>query len=856
MAQAPLPKQPSQPRGKRTAKAATTTPSILRIAAIGASAGGLEALEQFFRPAPTHTGLAFVVIQHQDPSYQGMLPELLRRFTSMPVLQISHGMIAEADHIYVVPSGQQASMSKEMFVLEALSGRPGLALPIDQFFLSLAQEHGANAIGLVLSGMGADGSLGLTAIRSEDGLTLVQEPSDAKFDSMPSNAIKADETAIVAPADKLMSELLRQLTHEAGYAAPHGHAAHESPLHALIALLHRYTGHDFSSYKTNTLYRRIGRRIALHQLADMGAYVDFLHANPQEIHLLFKELLIGVTHFFRDEPLWTGLLESSMPAICRRHGETDRVMRAWVPACSTGEEAYSLAIIFKETLEQMGGGLRLTLQVFATDLDADAIARARLGRYPEEIEDDVNAQRLERYFIKEEKSYRVCKEIRDMVVFAQQNMISDPPFTKLDVLMCRNLLIYLDADIQAKLIPLFHYALNPGGLLILGSAETIGRYTNLFASIDSKARIYRRIDSQGRQSLQFPTRTLPAMPPDTVEVNRHLVHRDSLQQQAEQFLLDRYVPAAVLINAEGDVIYINGRTGKYLEPAAGKANWNIYAMAREELRHALSSCLHRAMRNNESSKAEGVRLDTGGSGSSINVVVHPTEGLEHLRGMYMVVFEEIKETALNLRSRRPKTADAAYLAELKRTREDMQSMREELTSANEELQSTNEELQSTNEELTTTKEETQSMNEELQVVNAELHARMEDLAHANNDLKNLLNSTEIATVFLDEALNVRRFTTHSTHIFRLIPSDVGRPLSDITNILLYPELQDDAKQVLATSTHKEKQVSTKDGQWYKARIMPYRTSENVVDGLVMTFLEITELKVMEAEMRNAAGRSN
>ena len=831
------------------------------IVGIGASAGGLEALEQFLGHVPADSGMAYVVIQHLDPTRQGMLPELLGRATGMKVAQAKDGMKVAPDHVYVIPPNKDISILRDVLrLLDPLETR-GLRLPIDFFFRALADDRRERAVGVILSGMGSDGTLGLKAIKEKGGLVLAQDPASAKFDGMPRSAIDTGQVDIVAPAEILPARLIAAQRHPAWVRAPLEDAS-QSALDKIAILLRARTGHDFSLYKKSTVYRRVERRMGIHQIDKIANYVRFLRENPGEVDLLFKELLIGVTHFFRDKEAWAYLRDRTLPALLAENPNS-RPLRAWVPACSTGEEAYSLAIVFREVLERVQPKSRVTLQVFATDLDQDAIAKARQGFYPANIAADVAPERLERFFLPEQAGYRVSKEIRDMVIFAPQNILSDPPFTKLDLLSCRNLLIYLDAELQKKLLPLFHYSLNPGGILFLGSAETIGSFTDLFATMDGKHRFYRRIGAPlGVAEVEFPTRYFPVLSvPAEADTSPHAMA--NLQVSADQLILQQFAPAAVLVNDKGDIVYINGRTGKYLEPAAGKANWNIHAMAREGLRHELAMALRQALRQRCRIDVNDLSVNTDAGHRHVNLSVQALAEPAELRGMALIVFQDVAVPATNLGSARQRArthgASVAKIgAELESARDENRTLRqemqasvEELRSANEELQSTNEELQSANEELTTSKEEMQSLNEELQTVNAELQSKVDDLARASNDMKNLLDSTDIATVFLDGMFKIRRFTAPTTRLFKLIPGDVGRPLSDIVSDLIYPEFQTDAQEVLRTLAFSEKAVSTQDGRWYTVRIMPYRTPDNVIDGSVITFIDITASKALEAESRRS-----
>jgi chemotaxis methyl-accepting protein methylase len=843
----------------KTEAVARTGDDDFPIVGIGASAGGLEALEQFMANVPADSGVAFIVIQHLDPNRPGVMPELLQRVTPMKVMQAGDGMQVQPNCVYVIPPNKDMSiLHGTLHLLAPLEAR-GLRLPIDYFFRALADDRGDKAIGVILSGMGSDGTLGLKAIKEKAGMVLVQDPISAKFDGMPSSAIHTGLADIVATAEALPTRLQSAWRHyQPNSLEQETESASQSGLDKVVIQLRARTGHDFSQYKKSTVYRRIERRMGLHQIDRIATYARFLQDNPAEVDLLFKELLIGVTNFFRDPASWDYLGEHALPELLDLY-PNGRNLRAWVPACSTGEEAYSLAIVFREILEKRSPKGRFTLQVFATDLDQDAIDRARQGLYPANIAVDVSPERLERFFVNEQGSYRVSKEIREMVIFAPQNVLSDPPFTKLDILACRNLLIYLGALLQQKLLPLFHYSLNPNGILFLGSAETIGGFTELFSPIDVKSRLYRSIGgSLSIATMEFPTKTFPASPDNSEAVPRTLIN---LQSLVEQRILQQFAPAAVLVNDKGDIIYISGRTGKYLEPAAGKANWNIHAMAREGLRHELALALQKATRQPGPIEVRGVTVGTNGGRQTIDLYAEVLTEPVELNGLALIVFDDQptppaakvdakRGATRGARALELETALANAQEEIRNLREDMQTSQEELRSSNEELQSTNEELQSTNEELTTSKEEMQSLNEELQTVNAELQSKVDDLSRTNNDMKNLLNSTDIATVFLDGKLRVRRFTTPTTRLIKLIPGDVGRPLSDIVSDLVYPELQDDAREVLRTLAFSEKAISTHDDRWYTVKIMPYRTLDNVIDGVVITFMDITTNKKLEAELRH------
>ena len=852
---------------------ATTAAAPFSIVAIGASAGGFEALEQFFSHVPANSGIAYVVIQHLDPDHKGILPELLQRSTTMPVTQARNRLKVKPDTVYVIPPNRDLSILRgALHLLDPVAPR-GLRLPIDFFLRTLADDWGERAIGVILSGMGSDGTLGLRAIKEHGGLVLVQEPASAKFDSMPRSAINTGLVDIIAQAAELPASISGFVSHApsslAGlYALDVETSAQKSGLEKICNLLRMRTSHDFSHYKKNTLYRRIERRMVIHQLGRIDDYVRYLRETPLEIDQLFKELLIGVTRFFRDSASWNALRDSVFTDLLLAH-PSGAALRAWVAGCSTGEEAYSLAIVFREALERVQPNGHCALQIFATDLDPDAIATARMAHYPANIAADVSAERLERYFFEEGNGYGVGKEIREMVVFAPHNVLSDPPFTRLDILTCRNLLIYLDADLQKKLLPLFRYSLKPGGTLMLGSSESIGNFTKLFSPLDAKARLYQRDSSL----LPLPEIDFPAR--YSVNVNRMEPSMNAkpmpippnLQTLAEQILLQRFAPASVLVDATGDVLFVSGRTGKYLELADGKANWNIHAMAREGLRHELALALPKALRNGESVSYRNLKVAANGGSHVFDLSVHPLTEPAAVRGMVMLVFSDVApgtrvavtaEDKGHARPSRRVTELEQVVTEARQDqqalREEMQTSQEELKSTNEELQSTNEELQSTNEELTTSKEEMQSLNEELHTVNIELQSKVDELSAANSDMKNLLNSTDIATVFLDNALRVRRFTTQATQLFKLIPGDIGRPLSDLVSDLDYADFSEDAERVLQTLVYSEREVATGDGRWFQVKIMPYRTMNNVIDGIVITFNDIGRAKRLEEELRHLATR--
>lgn len=806
--------------------------------------------------------MAFVIVQHLDPTRKGLMPELLQRSTVMQVMQVKDLTRILPDCVYVIPPNKNMSVLHGVLHLFEPVVKRGQRLPVDFFLRSLAQDQQQNAIGVILSGMGSDGTPGLRDIKEKGGLTVAQEPSSAKFDSMPRSVIDAGIADIVAPADELPGRIVAYLQLVPHLAMPSAavDASMRGALEKILILMRSRTSHDFSYYKKNTLYRRIERRMGIHQIDKIAAYVRFLNENPEELDLLFKELLIGVTGFFRDPEMWQLFREKTLPELLARH--STHSLRVWVAGCSTGEEAYTLAIVFKEVVEKLKSGRNFKLQIFATDIDRDAIDKARQGIFSGKITEDLSPEQLRRYFTKEEGGYRVRAEIREMVIFSPHSLIMDPPFTKLDILSCRNLLIYLAPEMQKKLFPLFHYSLHPGGTLILGNAETIGLFNGLFSTVSGKARIYRRLDSAVRpEPIEFPSSFAPNMSAGS-DVKDGEKPIQNLQTQADQLILRRYAPPSVLVNELGNIIHFSGKTGKYLEPAAGKANLNIFAMARDGLRHELASAFQKALRQPGPVTLSGLRIDANGVCQYANLIVERLEESEPLAGLVMIVFCDIDppfEAQSPARTAKASTGNPRLAEleielrqnreELRNTRDEMQTAQEELRSSNEEMQSTNEEMQSTNEELTTSKEEMQSLNEELQTVNTELQGRLDELSLSNNDMKNLLNSTEVATLFLDRELKIRRFTTQATRIIKLIPGDVGRPISDLASDLLYPELCDDAREVLRKLGSMEKPIRTHAGSWFSARIMPYRTLDDRIDGVVISFWDISMAKALEVELQ-------
>jgi two-component system, chemotaxis family, CheB/CheR fusion protein len=835
------------------------------IVAIGASAGGLDAIEKFFTHTPSDSGAAYVIIQHLQPKYKSLMPELLTKYTKMMVHEIKDGMAMEPDHIYLNPPDKEVDLIGRVFRLSEPVIVHGIRLPVDHFFRSLSVDAGERAVCVILSGTGSDGTKGLEEVKASGGMALAQDEQQASFSDMPRNAIRTGFVDFVLPVEMMSAEILRAMKHPYFISA-----LKETPadkrfqgfVYKILAAVKSMTGHDFSHYKQNTTRRRIERRMAIHRIDEIGAYHSLLNDNRDEVFLLFKDLLIGVTSFFRDPAAFEALKEKIIGPLlsARKSGSSIRI---WVPGCSTGEEAFSMAMLFIEVMEEMKETFEL--QIFATDIDAASIERARTGQYPVSISQDVSPERLSRFFIKGEESFKIRREIREMVVFAVQNVISDPPFSRLDFISCRNLLIYLDLELQKKIFPLFSYVLVDGGYLFLGSSETIGQFSDIFSQVDIKNKIFQKKETMGPRIADYPPLTFS----DNIALARNGRIKKgeaafNAQELMDSLILQDYAPPSLLINNKFDILFFRGATDRYLSFPAGAPSFNILNVAREGLRHRLSASLHRARKERKISVSRGVQIEREGEILSFDLIIRPLSESEQARDLFIVIFEEKwPPEPLAKKSGRVKTEDcdtrvASLEQELLLTREylqttveELETSNEELKSTNEELQSTNEEMQSANEELETAKEELQSTNEELMTVNSELQTKLDELTQANNDINNLLASTEIGTIFLDAELNIKRFTPSISKVFNFISSDIGRSLKDITPKITYEGIYGDAESVLATLQTIEREVMTKDGKWFTMRILPYRTRTNLIDGLVLTFVDSTTRKLAEAALKES-----
>ena len=827
------------------------------IVGIGASAGGLEAFEQFFKQTPTNSSMAFVLVPHLDPSHGSLLVEILQRSTSMPVLEALDQVAVQPNCVYIIPPNRDMDIFHGKLHLSIPSAPRGQRMPIDAFFRSLAEDQKENAIGIVLSGTGTDGTLGLRAIIGVGGITLVQEPTTAKYDGMPSSAIKAGYATHILPADKMLEKLVG-FGHFVAHIDPIATqvSTKENGITQILILLRNIVGHDFSLYKKSTIVRRIERRMLRHSIEDTSVYASYIKDNPGEARILFKELLINLTCFFRDTQAFTVLEKEILPQLCQ--GKTDNdVFRVWIAGCATGEEAYSIAILLREFMTETRQSFNV--QLYSTDLDDDAVAVARAGFYPPNIVQDVSSERLHRFFTKEESGYRISKDIREMVVFAVQNIIKDPPFTRLDLLSCRNVMIYLTQELQNRLITMFNYALKPNGVLFLSPSESIGNHSDKFTIINRKWKFYRALSGATTKTFSLMNNSLLSwsMTPDNHKIRSEgeivkNLNDINIAELTRRVLVQFFAPASVVTDSRGDILYVHGETGKYLRPPPGQATLNIIDMAREGLELELRAMMNSVVRDGIPILNRELQVKTNGSFSTVSLSVRSlagTLGSDSTQNKLLVSFVDI--LTANKMGRKPMSKplelgridelerDIAYLKESYQiTIEELQAANEELKSTNEEMQSTNEELQSTNEELETSKEELQSVNEEIITVNSELQAKIEQLADIQNDMKNLLDNINIGIIFLDQNLIIRRFTREAVRIYRLVASDVGRELIDIKSIVDCDGLLIYAQTVLDTLIPYEREICS-DSETWLARIQPYRTLDNMIDGVVLTFTNIT-----------------
>lgn len=816
---------------------------------IGTSAEGTEALVKFASSIPPGSGAAYIVVTPYSADTELMFREIEKNSPKIPVVKISGKISVKPDQFYIIPQNHIAALADGSVTVSRVTDPENIKMPIDHFIRSVADSHKENALVVLLGGYGTDGSLGIKSIREAGGAVFAQDPYETNYSEMLRSAVETGCVDFTLPAEKIPEHLQTYIrTIPLLEKTAPGNKDNIDYLQKILNLVKTSTGNDFSQYKKSTVYRRIEKRMSLHEITGYSQYLKYLQDHQEEIKHLFDDMLISVTNFFRDPEAFESLKFEVFPKLLANKPD-NYVVRVWVPACATGEEAYSLAMLLHEYCQENNKNFKL--QIFGTDINEESIQKARMGVFLDNIKAEISSERLEKYFLKIDGSYLVKKEIRESVIFAIQNITKDAPFTKLDLLSCRNMLIYFGADLQDRLIPVFHYSLKPDGVLFLGSSESLGKFSDAFKVIDKKWKLFQKLDAYSHNiSSNLVFKAASAVMGGTAEIKKpkdtglaDLVHRT---------LMNSFTPPGVLINERGDILYVHGHTGKFLEIASGQANLNILNMAKEGLQYDLHSAVHEAIVHKREAVRTGIQLKS--AGSQVRIIVKPVDSPETSLMILLVIFEEIegpKPPRDEIKGKKKKyTGKAEELRlELQVTREnlqttieELQASNEELQSANEELQSTNEELQSTNEEMETSKEELQSVNEELITLNAELQSKIEQLSRAEDDMRNLLNSTNIGTIFLDSEMRIKRFTSEAVKIINLINTDVGRPIEHIVTNLHYNSLTNDIKGVLTSLNSIEREVQTKEGSWYLLRIMPYKTVDNIIDGVVLTFTEMTTYK--------------
>jgi two-component system, chemotaxis family, CheB/CheR fusion protein len=830
------------------------------IVTIGASAGGVTALQRFFEELPDiPIGAAFVVVVHLDPDHRSELPQILSSRTKMPVTQVSGEEHLEADHVYVIPPDRRVQLIDHTISTAEFEEPRGKRTPIDLFFRSAAQRVG-DGFAVVLSGAGSDGSLGVRAVKEAGGIIMVQEPTEAEYSSMPRAAIASGVADFILPVRDLASRLVDLVRLKQSGALSAESEAHDEMLPRILAHLRVRTGHDFSKYKRSTVVRRLARRMQVSKADTLAAYYEVLRDNPNEAQALLSDLLISVTTFFRDREAFEAL-QKTLPELFGQKGMNDTI-RVWVPGCATGEEAYSIAILMQE--EAAKHELHPSLQIFGSDLDARALAMAREGRYPAAIEADVNEDRLRRFFIRDVDGYRVRQELRDTILFAMHDLLKDPPFSHLDLISCRNVLIYLDRDLQDQVCSTFHYSLNPGGFLLLGPSETAESPAGLFRTIDRTARIYQSIPQPGDRPRLLPRLLGPITVRDQAAlIGRHVSPSVALSEATlHRRILEKMAPPSILVDDMHRVIHLSESAGRYIQPSGGSLTGDVADLARPELRFELRSALHRYFEQHQTTLSLPIMVQFNGAQHRVQIQVIGSDDETETRHAVVMFIDggpieesvgggELAASADTAVVRRLQQELELTQVRLRTVREESEAANEELRAANEELQSINEEYRSTSEELETSKEELQSINEELQTVNAELKIKLETISRAHSDLSNLLAATDFGTLFLDSNLHIKRFTERVTELFSITQADEGRPIADFSHKLDYGEFIDAAKKVLSDLMPIRREVRSQNNLWYDVRMRPYRTEDNKIDGVVITFVDITERLQTEQALKDS-----
>jgi two-component system CheB/CheR fusion protein len=845
---------------------AIASTGLFPVVGIGASAGGLEAFSELLRYLPEKTGMAFVLVQHLDPKHDSVLQEILARTTKIPVTEVVQGAVVQPDHAYVIPANKNLTIKNGILQLGSRVMVHGQHMPIDNFFRSLAEGAGQQAIGVILSGTASDGTEGCRAIKAAGGITFAQDEESAKYDSMPRNAVNAGCIDFILSPKDIARELggLSQHPYVARVVTP-GNEGFEgmvgSDLNALFGLLRESTGVDFTNYKHTTLQRRIRRRMVVHKVEKLKDYLRFIGKKPEELDELYRDLLIHVTGFFREPETFLALRKHVYPKLFEGR-KPDNPIRIWVAGCSTGEEAYSIAITLLEYMWVHSRNISqaaTAIQIFATDISDTALDRARTGLYTEAAVSEISAERLKRFFVRLDGGFQINKSIRDMCIFAKQNLVKDPPFSNLDLVSCRNLLIYLGPVLQRRVIPALHYALKPGGYLMLGASESLGGFADHFGLVEKKDKVYQKRKTAARLTTYFASADyLPSRAADAKSV-RGLPAPFTVEREVEHLLANRFVPASIVVNDDMEIVQFHGKTGAYLEPPAGQPSFSLAKMAREGLLVDLRAALNAAKKSNTTVRKEGVQIQSDEGTREVTLEVLPLRGPSAHERFYVVVFQDAARTsALEDKEKGSKTVkvvrstarDTELLRrEMNQLREQLRSLieehettTEEFKSAHEEVLSANEELQSTNEELETAKEELQSTNEELTTLNEEMQNRNAELGSANNDLLNLLGHVDIPVVMVSNDLRIRRFTPPAQKLLNLLPGDIGRRLGEIRPNLDVEDLEALAHEAIRRVAPQERQVRTKEGGWQVLYVRPYKTWDNRIEGAVISLQDVDNLK--------------
>jgi two-component system, chemotaxis family, CheB/CheR fusion protein len=829
------------------------------IVTVGASAGGVAALQRFFDEVPDDTGAAFVVVVHLDPEHRSELPQILAGRTRMPVAQVNAAEKLQADHVYVIPPDRRVQLIDHTISSAEFDEPRGRRAPIDLFFRSAAERVG-DGFAVVLSGAGSDGAIGVRAVKEAGGIILVQDPQEAEYSSMPRAAIASGVADFILPVRELAMRLVELIRLKQTSSQTQEPEIDEEQLRRVLAHLRVRTGHDFSKYKRSTVLRRIARRMQVTRTDNLREYYEAIRDNVDEAQALLGDLLISVTTFFRDQDAYESLRNHVLPKLFADR-DPSATIRVWVSGCATGEEAYSIAMLLLE--EAAKHEFHAPIQMFGSDLDARALAVAREGRYPASIEADVNEDRLRRFFVREGEGYRVRQELRDVILFALHDLLKDPPFSHVDFISCRNVLIYLDRDLQDQVCSTFHYALNPGGYLLLGASETADSPPGLFRNIDRTARIYKSIPQSGDKPRLLPRLLGPITVRDqTAIAPRHVSPSVALSEAAlHRRVLEKVAPPSILVDDMHRIIHLSENAGRFVMPSAGSLSADVVDLVRPELRFELRSALHRFFEQRQSTLSLPIMVRFNGTPHRVHIqVTGISEGSEPPQALVMFIEgEAIDETMVSTESqandevvRRLRQELELTQSRLRTVREESDAANEELRAANEELQSINEEYRSTSEELETSKEELQSINEELQTVNSELKLKLEAISRAHSDLQNLLAAADFGTLFLDSNLRIKRFTERATELFSITPSDEGRPISDFSHQLAYDDLIQDARKVLSDLMPIRREIRSRNDFWYDMRMRPYRTVDNKIDGVVITFVDITERRHTEEALRESA----